>query len=107
REGSAVRRTYDRAQTPFQRLLAADVLAPEARQRLDTIYRALDPVRLLRQLETLQDALWRHAVLKSPAAEAPAVGAAGVSFDVGACGLTSESAAIGARETIVEARGRR
>src|SRR6476661_2170758 len=26
-------------------------------------YEALDPVRLLRQLESLQDAFWRHAVV--------------------------------------------
>lgn len=91
REGSAVRRTYDRAQTPFQRLLATNILSPETAERLGAIYRALDPVRLLRQVDTLQDALWRHAVTKSPASEVRAAGVARVPFDLNACGLSSES----------------
>jgi hypothetical protein len=28
-------------------------------------YRVLDPVRLLEQIGTMQDALWRHAVLRN------------------------------------------
>lgn len=61
REGSKVRCTYDTAQTPFQRLRAS--LDAEGPKRLQAIFQALDPVRLLRQIETLQDALWKHAVL--------------------------------------------
>src|SRR5947207_13441332 len=62
RDGSHVRRTYDQAQTPMQRLLASGVL-PLAKQReLLRITEALDPLRLLTQLEHLQKALWRHAV---------------------------------------------
>jgi len=61
REGSKVRCTYDTAQTPFQRLRAS--LDTEGLKRLQAIFQALDPVRLLRQIETLQDALWKHAVL--------------------------------------------
>jgi hypothetical protein len=63
REGGRVRKSYDTAQTPFQRLLNAGVLDTEKRERLGAIYTALDPVELLRQLEALQDALWRHAVI--------------------------------------------
>ncbi|MEN8154749.1 MAG: hypothetical protein ABFR75_12085 [Acidobacteriota bacterium] len=29
---------------------------------MSDIYRALDPIRLLKQLETLQDALWQHSI---------------------------------------------
>lgn len=61
REGAKVNRKYDPARTPYQRLLAAGVLATADRERLLAFYGALDPVRLLRQLERLQDALWRHA----------------------------------------------
>ena len=62
RDGSAVQRTYEPAKTPLRRLLGTAVLAAEQRERLEAIAQALDPVRLLRQLEVLQDALWRHRV---------------------------------------------
>lgn len=62
REGSKVRRTYDQAQTPMQRLFASGVLPAKKQQELLRITEALDPMRLLTQLEHLQKALWRHAV---------------------------------------------
>jgi hypothetical protein len=62
REGSKVRRTYDRAQTPMQRLLASDAVPPNKQQELLRVTQALDPLRLLRQLEQLQKALFQHAV---------------------------------------------
>jgi len=60
---------YDPAKTPFQRLRVA--LGAEATESLSTIYLALDPVELLRQIKIMQDALWKHAVLRtgSPAPE--------------------------------------
>jgi hypothetical protein len=66
REGSQVYRRYDAAQTPFQRLLAADVLADASRARLIALYEALDPVQVLRQLQRLQEVLWQHAVAPEP-----------------------------------------
>jgi hypothetical protein len=63
REGSRVTRTYQVAQTPWQRLQTDGTLTAETRTRLTTIYEVLDPVRLLSQLTTLQTALWTHAVL--------------------------------------------
>jgi hypothetical protein len=90
REGSSVRRTYDPAKTPFQRLVAAEVLPAATRTRLDTLATALDPVRLLRQLETLQDALWRHAVFRTPARlpnDALPGDGADARFDLHQCGL--------------------
>ncbi len=65
RTGSRVRRTYGPAQTPFQRVLASGVLDAASQRRLKAVYRALDPVRLLHQFETLQEALWRHAMFRS------------------------------------------
>jgi hypothetical protein len=62
RDGSRVRRSYDQAATPLQRLFATDVLDDGTCERLQALYQALDPVVLLGQLEVLQDALWRHAV---------------------------------------------
>ncbi len=63
RDGSRVKRTYDVAATPFRRLLACGVLGAKKSERLEAIYRGLDPVLLLRQIGILQEALWRHAVL--------------------------------------------
>jgi hypothetical protein len=62
RTGSTLRRTYDQAQTPMQRLSASAAVAPHKRQELLQITEALDPLRLLAQLEQLQKALWRHAI---------------------------------------------
>jgi hypothetical protein len=47
REGSKVRRTYDQAQTPLQRLLASGELAAVKHQELVRVTQALDPLRLL------------------------------------------------------------
>ena len=60
REGAKVSRKYDSALTPYQRLKSTAVLSEGAADRLEAFSHALDPVRLLRQLESLQDALWRH-----------------------------------------------
>src|SRR5438128_4898974 len=86
RTGSRVRRTYGPAQTPFQRVLASGVLDASNQRRLTAVYRALDPVRLLHQLETLQEALWRHALFRSrvgPKDNAPLA----MPFDLRATGL--------------------
>jgi hypothetical protein len=66
REGGTLRRRYDSAKTPFQRLLAAGVVSTTDRVRLTAIAQALDPVQLLRQITRLQDALWKHAVTQMP-----------------------------------------
>src|ERR1700694_2711708 len=86
RTGSRVRRIYGPAQTPFQRVLASGVLDAGNQGRVKAVYRALDPVRLLHQLETLQEALWRHALFRSrigPPTNAPLA----VPFDLNASGL--------------------
>jgi hypothetical protein len=93
RSGGRTQRRYDAAQTPYQRLVAAGVLAPEQQARLAAIFAALDPVRLLQQLETLQDALWRHAIVPMSAGAAggepsPAIA---VRFDVHRCGLATDA----------------
>jgi hypothetical protein len=62
REGAKVRRTYDKAQTPFQRLCAWTMFDSEKTERFKAIYEALDPIKLLKQVQALQDALWKHAI---------------------------------------------
>jgi hypothetical protein len=102
RDGARVQRQYEPAQTPFQRVVASGCLSAADRERLEQLYHALDPVRLRQQLHTLQDALWRHAVLRTPIAEpAPAAGALTVHFNVVACkgaGADTEATHGGDRE---------
>ena len=79
RENSRVHRIHDQSKTPFQRLCASGVLFQDMLEKLSSIHRAIDPVRLLRQIETLQDALWRQAVLPPPTkpsdkSEVPSIG---------------------------------
>ena len=83
REGSKLRRTYDQAQTPMQRLLASGALPSKKQQELLEITEALDPLRLLQQLEHLQKALWRHAV--EPEAAASQASSSTLPFSVNQC----------------------
>jgi hypothetical protein len=76
REGGKLRRRYDPAKTPFQRLLATGVLSTDDRVRLTVIAQALDPVHLLQQITQLQDALWKHAVTQMPESVAANIKAA-------------------------------
>ena len=71
----------------------------DAERRLRAVYRALDPVRLLNQLETLQQALWRHAVLGTRTVSP--IGDLVARFDLSACGGTADEATA---ETIVRLR---
>ena len=82
RDGARVRRTYEPAQTPFQRLVTSGVISQDTRGRLEGIYRSLDPVRLLSQLQALQDALWRHGAANMPEDQTDKEAAAIVRFGV-------------------------
>jgi len=87
RRGSRVQRYYDAAQTPLQRLLASGHLDKAAEKHLKRVFRTLDPVRLLQQIQTLQDALWRHAVqteLQTANGHSNPI-SAHITFDVQAC----------------------
>ncbi len=66
RDGAAPRRRYDRARTPWQRLLASGVLDGGPVERLAALFLALDPVGLRGQMEALLDALWHHAAFFTP-----------------------------------------
>ncbi|MFQ5738115.1 MAG: transposase [Acidobacteriota bacterium] len=61
RWGGRVKKRYDQAKTPCQRLLASPDVTGERKNRLCALYKDLDPVALLRELEHLQDRFWLRA----------------------------------------------
>lgn len=63
RQGARTYRRYDRAQTPFQRVmaLADDQVSPEHKAALKAQYDALNPAALRRELLRLQNRLWDAA----------------------------------------------
>ena len=71
RDGKKARCVYDPAKTPLQRLLLSGVLHVQKQQELTEVTQALDPVRLLHQLELLQQAVFRCAVGCSPFVSSP------------------------------------
>jgi len=62
-EGDRVRRIYDVAQTPLQRVLASGVLSQTRQQDLRTRVQRIDPLALSEQLDALRYALWCSAHL--------------------------------------------
>ena len=61
RHGAKVYKVYDKAQTPYQRLLKAGILTEAKRQELATIYHGLNPVTLLKQINENLEHLWTLA----------------------------------------------
>ena len=61
REGAKVHKQYDRAQTPYQRLLAAGVLTTAQKEALASYYDCLNPLQLRTQIEQTQHELWKLA----------------------------------------------
>lgn len=59
RQGAKVKKRYDKAQTAYQRLLAAGVLSEEQTRRLEVLYRQLNPVQLKAQIDASLERLWR------------------------------------------------
>lgn len=66
REGPKVRKRYDRAQTPYQRLLATKVLDEAEQQTLADLYRSLNPLQLRQQIDEALEALWKLAEHNHP-----------------------------------------
>jgi hypothetical protein len=75
------------------------VLDAISERRLKAVYRSLDPVKLLHQLEALQEALWRHAMFRTRGHSA--ISDLMARFDPGACGGTGDAATA---ETLVRLR---
>jgi len=64
-EGDTVRRKWDEAQTPYQRLLATGVLSQEQQERLHTLYEQTNPLLLREEIYTDLAALWDAALTLS------------------------------------------
>lgn len=60
KEGRTTKR-YDRAQTPYQRVLSSTAVGEDRKIQLRASYERLDPVVILKELEHLQDRFWEHA----------------------------------------------
>jgi hypothetical protein len=61
RHGSKVKKTYDKPQTPFTRVLNSPDVSDEDKQELRTAYQELDVVQLRAQMDDLLDQLWSQS----------------------------------------------
>ena len=76
RHGAKVHKVYDKACTPYQRLLEHDVITQEMQDKLSSTYRSLNPVKLLKQINEGLERLWKVACLpgyKQPGVKNPKV----------------------------------
>ncbi len=69
REGGKVRKRYDQAKTPYQRVLEAEQVSEPAKEKLRQQYAPLNPVALLRQMQRQQAVLWKLAAGEPTQAE--------------------------------------
>jgi hypothetical protein len=58
RNGAKVHKVYDTARTPYQRLMESDVLTEAKKAQLATTYHGLNPVLLLKQINSNLEQLW-------------------------------------------------
>jgi hypothetical protein len=73
RLGAKVKKRFDTARTPYQRLLASGVLGEEEAARLRRLYLSLNPVRLRAEIESALERLWALAERGQPAKSAQTV----------------------------------
>ena len=66
-EGRKIRRIYDAAKTPLQRVLLSGILSSSQQQELRSIGKAFDPLRLFQQVEQLQQAAFHCEAGRSSA----------------------------------------
>ena len=66
RRGSQVKKTYDVAQTPYERLQQSPYLSAASKRRLKAEYAGLNPAELKRQIERLQEKLLKWAAVTRP-----------------------------------------
>ena len=57
RKGARVKKTYDTAKTPYQRVLESRILPASRKARLEEFNRSLNPMTLLRKIEDIRDTL--------------------------------------------------
>jgi hypothetical protein len=70
RDGAKVKKKYDAAKTPYQRLMVSN-LSQEVKKTLEKQFLSLDPLAMLKQLEDLQKDFWQHAKKGRSATAAP------------------------------------
>jgi len=70
RDGARVKKRYDEAKTPYQRVLDSPEVADDVKEHLRQQYATLNPAALLRQIQAAQEALWKLAHKPAPAAVA-------------------------------------
>jgi hypothetical protein len=85
-EGRKIRRIYDAAKTPLQRVLLSGALSPSQQQELRTIGKALDPLRLFQQVEQLQQATFRCEADRFSVSQ-PTPTSPPVRFDLAGCAM--------------------
>jgi len=61
RDGARTIKRYEKAQTPYQRLMALTTLDAKQKEQMVRYYEGLDPVALLEELQCLQDQFWQHS----------------------------------------------
>ena len=61
RQGARVHKVYETAQTPYHRLLESGILSEDKLAEMAAIYQGLNPVRLLKQINSNLEQLWRLA----------------------------------------------
>ncbi len=61
RQGAKTHKSYDQAQTPYQRLQASAHVSQEIKTKLICQYETLDPVTLLQNMEELHGKFWQYA----------------------------------------------
>ncbi|MDO8673438.1 MAG: transposase, partial [Dehalococcoidia bacterium] len=59
RKGAKVRKHYDVAQTPYERLRGLGVLEADQTKTMDRLYESLNPVKLLKEINEALDKLWK------------------------------------------------
>lgn len=67
RNGAKVKMSYDEARTPYERMLAAQVLTEEKSKELEELFQSLNPVKLRTQIDDTLAILWKMADRKTPA----------------------------------------
>jgi hypothetical protein len=61
RQGAKVIKKYDKAKTPYQRLMSCKTFSEEQRKILMGQYNKLDPLKLLKELQAKQEEFWQYA----------------------------------------------
>jgi hypothetical protein len=61
-QGARVKKTYDKARTPYQRLLDSSFISEETKALLRARYQLFNPAQLKRQMEKLQQKLVASSV---------------------------------------------